>query len=138
MRLIKAPNPHPPKYANTFVLSLEFMSGDADADETKEFAVTEAQALAAATLLIAMEKAPEGGGWNDFRRLGKGWKELPNAWVVDGFYSWKEKTPVPDDQRSFIEWGRDVTCEGERASMQGWSLTWYDAAGLSYNVTVEE
>jgi hypothetical protein len=126
----------PPKYTNTFVLFLTFMSGDADGYETKELKVSLEKAELAATFLTKLMELDDNGGRRSPRCLGDNskWKTLEAAYIVDGFYHWRD----PKAKESFIGWGMDSTCEGENASLDKWHISWFDENGKEFNCKVSE
>lgn len=127
-------DPAPIKHCITFVLSLRFMSGDADAYEVKEFECSEDAATRCVSFLTALMALPRYGGDDCHRRLiGDTWKALPNADVVDGFHSWKD---APSGYSSIIEWGSDSTCNDFAAALDDFEVSWYDGNGVRYLVSV--
>ena len=124
-----------PEHANTYVLTVTFMSGDADHFDDEGYECTFEQAEAAVAFLETMKR--------EFRYkpdsvycLGGDWRALPCAWVVEGFYDYKAK--VPDGKESFIDWPDVCTSDGDGyAYFYSYKLTWYDGHGVAHDCTVE-
>lgn len=126
----------PPKYIHIYVLRITFMSGDANAYETKEYAVSHDDACRCLTFLQALQKLRREGGRRCPYRLGTdSWKTLPCAYIVDGCYPWDHKYEALDP-KPIIEWGNDTPCEGISASLDRYAITWYDLGGNEHEVEI--
>jgi hypothetical protein len=115
--------PIPPKFTDTFVVEVRFMSGDADAYETAEVPTTEEGAAFIAEFLAAAYADRK------MRRLteGSGWEKLPNAWVVED----SGVTPPPGYEGLYLEWPYAVRGDCYQ-SLDQWSVYWYDKTGIKH------
>lgn len=127
----------PPRFTDTYVVRIKFMSGDADAYETRETRIKELHKVErVAEFLTALSDKKY---WYDcdMKRLEEraSWHELPCAWVVDHFHDWRTKPAAGCEP--LIEWGRDSTSDGQcYASLDTWSIAYYDAQGNEFACTV--
>jgi hypothetical protein len=126
----------PPRFTDTYVVRIKFMSGDADAYETRETRIKELHKVErVAEFLTALDDAKYRYDCDTRRLENDTWRDLPCAWVIDHFHDWRKR---PDaDITPLIEWGRDSTSDGQcYASLDAWSIAYYDAQGNEFACAV--
>jgi hypothetical protein len=100
----------PPKYVDKFIAEVEFMSGDADAYSTEHWPLTNEEVLPFANFVKACEGVEsEGSG-------GPGYGGVP------GYDRWGVDFPT------------DVFCDSVYASLESWSIFYYDDTGAKHKV----
>ena len=113
--------PKTPQYTNTFVVYVEFMSGDADAYQTEKYKIELQDKVL--EFAVALEAMPR------FYRVQDDVRQDVEM---------REKFPILDEIMG-EDWPGDSTCDYQvRAAFDSYKICWYNGFGTEYPVEITE
>lgn len=112
-----------PRYRDKFVVTVNFMYGDADGSGSEEIEFDKNQEPELIDFLNFLGRCaaayPGGrGGSDDYDHI-EGWDKWVNEETHDETLPW-------------LEWQHDPTCDGATASFRGASVVWYNTEGVKF------
>lgn len=127
------------KYKNVYKIIIDFMYGDGDGSGTEEV-IIEKNSIYLERFIAFLEKCI------DFDADQESFLDLEDAWLFleDGLEYTEEEDEVRLTQMEkeieesvYFSWHSDVAREGYRASLQDYTITFFDENGIEYKVIIK-